>query len=238
MSLDAPELYITAAHDCPYLSDRRATNLLVDPTFAMNTETYGRLLDKGFRRSGHEVYQPCCYRCKSCISTRIPVNQFEQSRSQRRNWKLNQDLVVRINASGYQSYYTPLYLDYIKARHAGGGMDEDSPVSFAKFILASWCQTVLLEFWLGEVLLAVAATDCLPQGLSSVYTFFDPVAGGQRGLGTFALLWQINWAKELGLPYVYPGYWIAESLKMNYKARFQPIEGLVDNSWIRLPKIV
>ncbi|PID49852.1 MAG: arginyltransferase [Proteobacteria bacterium] len=235
MFSDSPELFITAAHECPYLSDRKAVNLLVDPAYPMDVATYGRLLNKGFRRSGTDVYRPCCYRCHACISTRIPVKRFQPSRSQRRTWKRNQDLQVVVNHQGYKKIYTPLYLNYIRSRHAGGGMDEDSPASFANFILTAWCDTVLLEFWEGAHLLGVAVTDRMAQGLSSVYTFFDPDRGSLRGIGTFALMWQIHWAQQLGLFYVYPGYWIAESPKMNYKARFQPIEGLIDNDWVLLP---
>nr|CAA6814886.1 MAG: Arginine-tRNA-protein transferase (EC [uncultured Thiotrichaceae bacterium] len=236
MLSDSLELYITAAHDCPYLSDRKATNLLVDPGYDMNLATYSRLIDKGFRRSGSDVYRPCCYRCQSCVSTRIPVKDFRFKRSQKRNWNNNSDLAVRVNTAGYKPEYSDLYLRYIRSRHAGGGMDDDSPASFANFILTSWCETALLEFWQGDVLLAVAATDKVKQGLSSVYTFFDPDEGAARGLGTYALLWQIHWAREQKLPYVYPGYWIAESPKMNYKTRFSPIKGFIDDQWVDLPE--
>lgn len=202
----------------------------------MDLPTYSRLIDKGFRRSGNDVYRPCCYRCQSCVSTKIPVNDFKFKRSQKRNWKHNNDLDVRINTSGFKAEYAHLYLRYIRSRHAGGGMDDDSPSSFARFILTGWCDTALLEFWYNDVLLAVAATDVLEQGLSSVYTFFDPDEGAARGLGTYALLWQIHWAKEQNLPYVYPGYWIAESPKMNYKSRFRPIKGFIDDQWGDLPE--
>lgn len=236
MFSDSLELYITASHECPYLAGRKATNLLVDPGFSMDMRTYNRLINKGFRRSGGDVYRPCCYRCQSCVSTRIPVQEFRPNRSQRRNRRDNSDLTVHINTSGFKPEYSDLYLRYIRSRHAGGGMDEDTPASFASFILTSWCETALLEFRSGDVLLAVAATDRLQQGLSSVYTFFDPAEGAERGLGTFALLWQIEWAATLGLPYVYPGYWIAESPKMNYKARFRPIKGYIDDQWVELPE--
>lgn len=234
MFSDSLELYITAAHECPYLSRRKATNLLVDPGYTMDLFTYSRLIDKGFRRSGSDVYRPCCYRCQSCVSTKIPVDDFKFKRSQKRNWKRNNDLEVRVNIAGFKPEYSELYLRYIRSRHAGGGMDDDSPASFARFILTSWCETALLEFWRDDVLLAVAATDVLEQGLSSVYTFFDPDEGAARGLGTYALLWQIHWAKEQNLPYVYPGYWIAESPKMNYKIRFSPIKGFIDDKWVDL----
>lgn len=229
------ELYITASHECPYLDGRRATNLLVDPGYTMDNPTYSRLIDKGFRRSGSDVYRPCCYRCQSCVSTRIPVASFKAGRSQRRNWRDNADIKVRVNEAGFRDDYTALYLNYIRSRHAGGGMDEDTPASFANFILTPWCKTVLLEFWAGDALLGVAATDYLRQGLSAVYTFFDPEEGSRRGLGTYALLWQIHWAGSLGMKYVYPGYWIAESDKMRYKSRFKPIEGYIDNQWQPLP---
>ncbi len=228
------ELYITTAHECPYLPERRATNLLVDPAYPMNGMVYGRLLEKGFRRSGGDVYKPCCHRCQSCVSTRIPVAEFQPDRSQRRNWKYNRDLQVVENTDGFQAEYVSLYQRYIRARHAGGGMDDDSAGSFADFILARWCPTCLVEFRLQEHLLAVAATDVLPDGLSAVYTFYDPDEGQARGIGTYALLWQIARARELGKSYVYPGYWIGESPKMNYKTRFQPIEGLIENRWVRL----
>ena len=116
-------------------------------------------------------------------------------------------------------------------------MDEDTPESFANFILTGWCDTLLIEIHDNDRLLSVAATDHLPQGLSSVYTFFDPQISAQRGLGVFSLLWQIEYAKTLGLKYVYPGYWIAQSEKMRYKTDFQPIEGYIDNEWVALPRV-
>ncbi|MGB1254266.1 MAG: arginyltransferase [Thiolinea sp.] len=236
MISESLELYITASHECPYLDGYKATNLLVDPGFRMDPYIYGRLIDKGFRRSGADVYRPCCYRCQACVSTRIPVNDFKPRRSQRRNWKQNTDLRIVVNEDGFKPEYAGLYLNYIRSRHAGGGMDDDSPDSFANFILTSWCNTILLEFHDDERLLGVAATDCLPQGLSSVYTFFDPDVSTQRGLGTFAVLWQIEYAKSLGLEYVYPGYWIADSDKMRYKTDFQPIQGYIDNEWVSLKR--
>ncbi len=236
MISESLELYITASHECPYIDGNKATNLLVDPVFRMDPLVYGRLIDKGFRRSGGDIYRPCCYRCQACVSTRIDVATFEPRRSQRRNWTRNSDLRVLVSHQGFKPEYTELYLNYIRSRHAGGGMDEDTPESFANFIVTDWCDTALIELYAGERLLAVAATDCLPQGLSSVYTFFDPAVSAQRGLGVFSLLWQIEYARALGLNYVYPGYWIEQSDKMRYKTDFQPIEGYIDNEWVALPR--
>lgn len=236
MSVDRNlNLYITAEHPCPYLSDQQAMNLLVDPSFCMSDRLYSRLLDSGFRRSGTDVYRPHCKSCHACVSTRIPVELFKPNRSQRRNLRKNADLRVLVNHSaGFKPEYEALYLSYVKQRHAGGGMDTDTTDTFAGFLLTQWCDTVLLEFWQAEHLLGVAAVDVLPRGLSSVYTFFSPGEGAQRGLGVFAVLWQIDYARQQGLPYVYPGYWIKTSRKMAYKTSFQPIEGLVNGQWVFL----
>lgn len=229
-------LYITAAHPCPYLPEREATNLLVDPGYRMTPSVYEQLLQEGFRRSGSDVYRPYCKHCDACIATRIPVAEFRPNRSQRRTWQRNQDLHVVVNRRGFRPEYTSLYHRYISQRHAGGGMDSDSIGTFANFLLTPWCKSALVEFHAGAQLLAVAAVDELRSGLSAVYTFFDPVEGAQRGLGTYAVFWQIEQAKRQGLPYVYPGYWIADAAKMRYKARFQPLEGLVGGRWVRLPE--
>jgi arginine-tRNA-protein transferase len=227
-------LYITAVHPCPYLPERQAVNLLVDPCYNMTGDLYGRLLESGFRRSGTDVYRPHCKGCSACVSSRIPIADFKPDRSQRRNWQRNQDLQVVVNHAGFKPLYNELYRHYIRERHAGGGMDTDSVATFAGFLVTRWCKTALVEFWDDERLLAVAAVDEMHTGLSSVYTFFDPDVGEARGIGTFAVLWQIEQARQLGLPYVYPGYWIAESPKMRYKTRFQPIEGLVNGHWVKL----
>lgn len=227
-------LYITAVHPCPYLPGQEAMNLLVDPGYSMTGNLYSRLLDSGFRRSGDDVYRPHCRECRACVSTRIPVAEFKPNRSQRRNLRRNADLKVKINREGFKPEYSHLYRRYIQQRHAGGGMDADSIDTFAGFLLATWCKTMLVEFWDANSLLAVAAVDELKQGFSSVYTFYSPTSGVERGLGTYAVLWQIAYARQQGLRYVYPGYWIAASPKMNYKTSFQPIEGLVNGSWVRL----
>ena len=231
-------LYITAVHPCPYLPDREAVNLLVDPCFNMTASMYARLLNNGFRRSGHDVYRPHCRGCSACVSTRIPVQDFKPDRSQRRTFKRNLDLQVVLNHDGFKPEYDSLYRRYIRQRHLGGGMDTDSTETFASCLLTPWCNTVLVEFRDAERLLAVAAVDVLKNGISSVYTFFDPDVAVERGLGTFAVLWQIEYARALGLPYVFPGYWIEEARKMRYKVRFQPIEGLKDGAWQRLPALV
>jgi len=236
MISDPIELYITSAHECPYLEGRQAMNLLVDPSRVMDAPSYVRLLKQGFRRSGGEVYRPCCRQCSACVSTRIPVQAFKPSRSQKRALKANTDIVVRINRSGFRPEYESLYQRYIQARHAGGGMDDDPVNTFAHFVTSPWSTTVFMEFYLDEALIGVAVTDELQSSLSLVYTFFEPELSRKRSLGVFAILKQIEWAQEQSMTHVYPGYWIAESEKMNYKTRFQPIEGYIDGHWVALQK--
>lgn len=232
----ALELYMTAEHDCPYLEGRHATNLLVDPSFTPSTSQYEVLVNKGFRRSGGHIYRPSCRNCSDCVATRIPTGFFKYSRSQKRNWRLNNDLEVSVNYSGvFNEEHEVLYSQYIKQRHPKGGMDDSSLGEVVDFLFSRWSNTILIEFRAQSKLLAVAVTDCLPNGLSAVYTFYDPQSLN-RSLGTYCLLWQINWAQALDLEYVYPGYWIKACHKMSYKTRFQPIEGLINGRWIKLNK--
>lgn len=230
-------LFATYEHSCPYLPEKNSVNAIVDPKFPMGVKLYSQMIDDGYRRSGKQVYRPYCPDCNECISTRIAVADFKPSRSQKRNWKLNSDLVVTENKCGFTSEYNDLYMEYTNTRHAADDVEsEDDLESFTSFIETHWCHTTYYEFRKDQALLCVAAVDVLEQGLSAVYTFFKPDASQKRGLGTYALLWEIEQAKKMGLTYVYPGYWIKESQKMNYKTRFQPIHGRVNGEWIRLGK--
>ncbi|RVU84759.1 arginyltransferase [Leucothrix sargassi] len=226
------KIYPTAMHACPYLPSKLARNAVIDPTFKMTMPVYDYLITSGFRRSGSQVYRPYCEGCNECITTRIDVKGFTSSKSQKRNLKQNQDLTVVINESGFKDEYYPLYQDYLTSRH-----DETEAEGVQDFLTADWCETLFVEFYEGEELISVAAVDKLASGLSAVYTFFEPEKGSKRGLGVFAVLWQIEYAKTLGLEYVYPGYWIKDCRKMNYKTRYQPLEGLVDGEWQPLAKL-
>jgi leucyl-tRNA---protein transferase len=222
--------YVTPPERCAYLPARESVNVFADPRARMNTALYGRLIDKGFRRSGSHLYRPQCPGCNACIPTRIPVARFTPSRSQRRTWKINSDLRVNALTEAYRADHFALYRRYQRGRHAGGEMDNPTLQSYLDFMRCPWADTSLVEFRRSGALLAVAVCDRLAQGLSAVYTFFDPHEQ-RRGLGTYAILWQIEETRRRGLPYVYLGYWIANNLKMNYKTRFRPIEGLIDGQW-------
>ncbi len=238
MKLDQPlKIYPTGMHPCSYLPGLIARNAVVDPEYEMTPDIYDYLIKSGFRRSGEQVYRPYCHTCEECVTTRIPVDDFKRSRSQKRNWKLNKDLVVKINNDGFRDDYLPLYQTYLSSRHESQDFE-----GVEKFLVADWCDIQFIEFYsvdnthqAVESLIGVAVIDTVKSGFSAIYTFFDPEQDG-RSLGVYAVLWQIEYAKQQNLEYVYPGFWIKNCRKMNYKTRFQPIEGLIKGNWVALEK--
>jgi arginine-tRNA-protein transferase len=225
-------IFATQPQRCSYLRGELAVNVVVDPRATLGPGTYQQVIDLGFRRSGSTVYAPHCPNCRACVPVRVPVEAFRPNRSQRRNLRTNSQLEVRMQPARYTDEYFRLYACYLAARHPGGGMDDPTPSSLEEFLFTDWCETRFVEFRLRGRLLGVAVTDLLPNGLSAVYTFFDPAEGTRRGLGNYAVLWQIDEARRRGLPYLYLGYWIAECEKMRYKSQFQGAEGFVDGQWL------
>lgn len=224
------QFYITPPHNCGYLPQRQAVNVFADPFAAMNMPMYGRLIHLGFRRSGRHVYRPHCPDCHACVATRVPVAGFCPDRSQRRNRAQNADLEVVIRGTEYREEHFELYRRYVNLRHAGGEMENPTPDSYAAFLRANWADTWFVEFRAAGALLCVAVVDRIEDGLSAVYTYYDPDQP-RRGLGVHAVLWQIEHARQLGLPYVYLGYWIAGHAKMGYKQRYRPIEAFQNGRW-------
>jgi arginyl-tRNA--protein-N-Asp/Glu arginylyltransferase len=225
-----PEMFLSMPHPCSYLPGRVATSLFVDPRAPIDSVTYGSYMRLGFRRSGDLVYRPHCRDCQACIPVRVPVNLFNPSRSQRRILARNTDIRVTARPPGYDPEHFALYLRYQKSRHAGGGMDDPDPQKYTNFLLSRHVHTVFYEMRLNSRLAGVAVVDHLSDGLSAVYTFFDPLEK-RRGLGTFAVLWQIDRARQLGLPCVYLGYLIRECPKMSYKENYRPLEAYLDGRW-------
>lgn len=216
-------LYLSAPHRCSYLADRQSSTLFADPHGPMDMATYSELLRYGFRRSGRLVYAPRCEFCHQCVSVRIPVRDFAPRRSQRRIARDNADVSLHVVDPDFDPAHYALYQRYTRARHTDGDMANASPEEYLGFLKARWATTRFLELRLGDRLVAVAVTDYADDGLSAVYTFFEPDLD-QRSLGTLAILRQIRLANELGLPYLYLGYWIKDSPKMAYKVRFRPIQ--------------
>lgn len=226
-------LYISQAHECSYLPDREARSLFLDPAAEVTPAIYQELIDRGFRRSGCYLYQPACPACNACVSLRIPVDRFKPSRSQRRNWQSNRERYqVIVKPAQYDESHFELYKHYLLQRHPDGAMTCNSPGQYTQFLTCEWAETRFIEFRLHKQLAAaVAVSDILPDGTSSIYTFFDP-ALSSHGLGVFALLWQIDYTRQLGKHWVYPGFWIKECEKMNYKTRFRPHETWTGQDWI------
>ncbi|ALP53470.1 hypothetical protein Tel_10095 [Candidatus Tenderia electrophaga] len=222
--------HVTAPFECSYLPGRQASNLVVDPGLPLNDHLLGALLNSGFRRSGAHVYRPQCNGCQECVSVRVPVKRFRPDRSQRRNWRRNRDLCHTPCAAEFQDEQFQLYRRYLASRHHDSEMSNPIPADYVGFLTSPGVRTVFHEFRLEQQLLAVAVADHTPNGLSAVYSFFDP-DHPHRGLGTYAVLWLIQHARHVGLPWVYLGYWVKECRKMSYKTRFMPCEGYIDNEW-------
>lgn len=229
--LSSKQFYLTPAHPCSYLDDRQARTLFLDPRDTIDQATYGALTRNGFRRSGSHLYRPHCQGCDACVPARVPVEQFTWKRRFRRSLSLNQDVEMRIVDACYSPEYFDLYVRYIRDRHGDGDMDPPSVEQFRSFLLSSWGHTAFLTLYLKRRPIAVAVTDMLPDGLSAIYTFFDPEFA-DRGLGTYSVLRQIQLCQQRNLKHLYLGYWIKDCAKMNYKIDFRPIELFVKNRWV------
>ena len=230
MKSETVRLFQTLPHACGYFSARTAQNLVIDPASPHLAQIYDAALLRGYRRAGGHVYHPHCRRCQACVPARVPVADFRPDRSQRRNLRRNADLAVSLEPAAYSDEYFDLYRRYLDARHAGGGMDNPAEDDFTRFLYTNWSPTAFVALRLRGTLLGVAVTDFASSGVSAVYTFFDPDERA-RGLGTYAILCQIDLARERALPHVYLGYWIAGHAKMDYKARFRPLELLGPTGW-------
>ncbi len=232
--LSALQFYATAPYACSYLPDRMARSQVATPSHLIDNRVYGELVKAGFRRSGAFTYRPYCGNCSACVPVRIPIETYRANRVQRRVRKKHGNLNVRILDLNYEPEHYALYLRYQSGRHSGGGMDQDSREQYRHFLLQTNVNTRMIEFREGNTLRMVSIIDELYDGLSSVYTFFDVDVVG-ASYGTYNILWQIARCAELGLPYLYLGYWIAQSRKMTYKTNYRPIEGLIDGRWELLP---
>ena len=229
-----PRLLLGTEHPCSYLPGRLARSVFVDPALALDPHRYGTLLELGFRRSGGYVYRPACGACQECRPVRVPVGDFAPNRNQKRCVRANPDVTVRVETELSAEHYA-LYRKYLYARHPGGGMDPEDREAFRSFLGSAWGYTEILAVRDGKGrLLAGGVIDRVPLGLSAVYTYFDPDEA-DRSLGTLVILKEIERARSLRVPYVYLGYWVAGSEKMDYKRYFRPLEVLTHAGWRRAP---
>ncbi len=198
MRSDNVRLFQTLPHSCGYFAERPAQNLVIDPAAPQLDQLYGAALERGFRRAGGHLYLPHCGHCRACTPCRIDVEHFAPDRAQKRCAKRNADIAISESMAGYNAERHALYERYLRQRHPGGGMDEADASDFRRFLTAPWSPTLFLEMRLGKRLVGVAVTDVCSNGLSAVYTFFDPEEHA-RSLGTFAILQQVALARRRGL---------------------------------------
>lgn len=238
--LEGGDFYITAPSPCPYLPGRRERKIFSYLSGAGASSVNAMLTRRGFRRSQNIIYIPACEACQACVPVRIVVDDFELSRSRRRVLSRNSDLIRRVRAPRATSEQFSVLRGYLDARHCDGGMADMTVLDYASMVEETAVETMIIEYLLrdddgGERLIACALTDRLTDGLSMVYSFFEPDESA-RSLGQFMILDHVALAQEFSLPYVYLGYWVDGSDKMHYKERFQPLEKLTASGWVRMDR--
>ncbi|MSS75994.1 MAG: arginyltransferase [Methyloglobulus sp.] len=226
-------LLLSEKHPCSYIDDKEAQPAFVHPLFEMTTGIYSELIAQGFRRSGDGVYSPHCSQCSACIPVRLKATEFIPSRSQKRCLQKNSNTQVIIKSAEFEQAHFDMYLRYQAARHRDGSMFQSSEEDYVRFLKGSWCDTHFVEFSINGELAAIAVVDQLNNALSAVYTFFEPKFSSYS-LGVYAVLWQIEQAKQANKEFLYLGFWIKQCKKMSYKSDYQPLQILRDKQWILL----
>jgi arginine-tRNA-protein transferase len=243
-SRDTPQFYLTAPSACPYLAGKEERKVFTHLVGERAAELNNILTQGGFRRSQSIAYRPACEGCRCCVSVRVIAEEFRPTRSMRRIVKRNADTVSEMKIAVPTSEQYSIFRGYLDSRHRDGGMADMTVLDYAMMVEDSHIETRIIEYRRREPgpsmpghragdLIAVALTDVLADGLSMVYSFFEPDEAG-RSLGTFMVLDHIARAQGMGLAYVYLGYWVRGSRKMDYKSRFRPQERLAPDGWVRV----
>jgi leucyl-tRNA---protein transferase len=235
------QFYVTTPYACGYLPNKMAQSLIATPHHLVDANIYSGLIQQGFRRSGKFAYRPHCEQCNACIPTRVILADFVTNRSQKRAFKQHGDLSARIMPLGYHQDHFALYASYQTARHAepenfnadASDFDQNREAEqYRQFLCQSNVESLMIEFRDADnQLKIVSVVDIVDDGVSAVYTFYD-TSEIKSSFGTYSIMWQTEWTKSLGLPYLYLGYWIADSQKMSYKQAFTPQEKLIDGDWV------
>jgi leucyl-tRNA---protein transferase len=240
------QFYVTTPYKCGYLPNKMAQSLIASPQHLIDTSIYNGLIQQGFRRSGKFAYRPHCENCRSCVSVRLLLNQFTPNRSQKRSFKQHLNLQVRILPLHFNQTHFALYNQYQNLRHADvENIKQREPKSdeeeYRQFLCQSNIESLMIEFSDAQnQVKIVSVIDMVENGISAVYTFYDARetkasvgdAAKRASYGTYNIMWLADWAKSLGLDYLYLGYWIQDSQKMAYKQQFNPQEKLIDGEWV------
>ena len=241
------QFYVTTPYKCGYLPNKLAQSLIATPHHLVEANVYSGLIKQGFRRSGKFAYRPHCELCNACVPVRLVLSEFVPSRSQKRAHKQHANLTARIIPLNYHQDHFDLYANYQATRHSehelskkDNATEKDNNIDntqaeaeqYRQFLCQSSVESVMIEFRdTNNQLKIVSVVDIVSDGVSAVYTFYD-TSELKSSFGTYSIMWQTEWTKSLNLPYLYLGYWIAESEKMAYKQAFKPQEKLIDGEWV------
>jgi arginine-tRNA-protein transferase len=231
------QFYVTTGYNCGYLPNKLAQSLIASPQHLIDAHIYSGLIQQGFRRSGKFAYRPHCETCRECVPVRVVLADFTLNRSQKRAIKQHQNLTTTILPIDFHDEHYKLYAAYQMARHANAESEkaekpgQDEVEQYKNFLCQTNVESVMVEFRENGQLKMVSVIDIVLDGISAVYTFYDS-SDSHASFGTYNVLWQIEWAKNLHFPYLYLGYWIRESKKMAYKQNYKPLEKLVDGEWV------
>lgn len=230
------QFYVTTPYKCGYLPNQMAQSLIASPQNLVDTAIYSGLIQQGFRRSGKFAYRPHCERCRACTPVRIVLEGFTPSRSQQRAFKQHAALTAHLIPLGFHDQHYALYSAYQAARHQDSNEqttnEKEGADQYQQFLCQSNVESVMVEFRdAQQQVVMVSVVDIVQDGVSAVYTFYD-TRNPKCSYGTYSIVWLCQWTKTLGLPYLYLGYWIADSQKMAYKQHFQPQEMLLDGEWV------
>jgi leucyl-tRNA---protein transferase len=231
-ALQKIQFYVTAPYTCSYLSNQLAQSIIATPQHLVDGHQYSGLIQQGFRRSGKFVYRPHCENCNACIPVRLPVTDFQETRSQKRAYKQHGDLVANVATLSFDEAHFELYKAYQIGRHEGTEQDETAE-QYRNFLVQSNVDSLFVSFSLNDTVKIVSVVDIVEDGVSAVYTFYD-TTDTKASYGTYSIMWLIDWCKQLNLPYLYLGYWIKNSQKMAYKENFTPQEALIDGEWLKI----
>ena len=232
------QFYVTTGYKCGYLPNKLAQSLIATPQHLINANIYSGLIQQGFRRSGQFAYRPHCETCRECVPVRVLLKNFTPNRGEKRAYKQHQNLTTTILPIAYHEAHYTLYAAYQVARHANAESEQDSErdtevekvEQYKSFLCQTNVESVMVEFRENDQLKMVSVIDIVRDGISAVYTFYD-TSDAHASLGTYNVLWQIEWAKSLSFHYLYLGYWIKDSKKMAYKQNYKPLELLIDGEW-------